>query len=89
MHFIQNRIIVKPLVSILIPAFNAEAWIADTIQSALDQTWPEKEIIVVDDGSSDQTLAIARKFTGDGVIVISQKNLGAATARNAAYSKSR
>jgi len=80
---------VKPLVSILIPAYNAEAWIADTIQSALGQTWPEKEIIVVDDGSSDQTLAIAENFRKDGVIVAAQKNQGAATARNTAYSKSR
>ena len=39
----------KPLVSILIPAFNAEAWIGDTIRSALAQTWQRKEIIVVDD----------------------------------------
>lgn len=77
------------MVSILIPAYNAEAWLADTIQSALDQTWPEKEIIVVDDGSSDQTLAVAKKFSAQGVIVISQKNQGAATARNTAYSKSR
>ena len=38
-------------VSILIPAFNAEQWISDTIDSALAQTWPNKEIIVIDDGS--------------------------------------
>jgi len=52
----------KPLVSILIPAFDAEEWIADTIKSAVRQTWPRKEIIVVDDGSTDQTLSIARQF---------------------------
>src|SRR5207244_10035727 len=51
--------IMKPLVSILIPAYNAETWIADTIKSAIGQSWPHKEIIVVDDGSTDQTLAIA------------------------------
>ena len=45
----------EPLVSILIPAFNAERWIADAIQSAIGQTWTRKEIIVVDDGSTDQT----------------------------------
>jgi glycosyltransferase involved in cell wall biosynthesis len=48
----------KQLVSILIPAYNAEAWIADTIRSAIPQTWPRKEIIVVDDGSTDQTLRL-------------------------------
>ena len=42
----------KPLVSILIPAFNAQEWIADTLRSAIAQTWETKEIIVVDDGSS-------------------------------------
>jgi glycosyltransferase involved in cell wall biosynthesis len=42
-----------PLVSILIPAFNAERWIADTLRSAIGQTWPNKEIILVDDGSKD------------------------------------
>ena len=43
----------KPLVSILIPAYNAETWIVDTLQSAIGQTWPSKEIIVIDDGSKD------------------------------------
>jgi glycosyltransferase involved in cell wall biosynthesis len=51
-----------PLVSILIPAYNAEAWVGQTIKSALNQTWPRKEIIVVDDGSTDGTLVVARQF---------------------------
>ena len=76
----------KSLVSILIPAYNSQAWIADTLRSALGQTWEPKEIIVVDDGSSDQTLAIARKFESDKVRVVSQKNQGAASARNTALS---
>jgi glycosyltransferase involved in cell wall biosynthesis len=75
---------VKPLVSILIPAYNAERWIADTIQSALAQTWPRKEIIIVDDGSRDGTAAIARRFASKTVSVISQQNQGASTARNRA-----
>src|SRR5437899_3664859 len=76
----------KSLVSILIPAHNSQAWIADTLRSALGQTWEPKEIIVVDDGSSDQTLAIARKVESDKVRVVSQKNQGAASARNTALS---
>src|SRR5260370_32879159 len=75
----------KPLVSILIPAYNAEAWIADTIQSALAQTWAHKEIVIVDDGSKDRTSAIARKFAGPSVTVFSQPNQGAAAARNKAF----
>jgi glycosyltransferase involved in cell wall biosynthesis len=76
----------KPLVSILIPAFNSEAWIADTIKSAIAQTWPRKEIIVIDDGSTDQTLAVARRFASKEIAVVTQKNQGAAAARNHALS---
>jgi glycosyltransferase involved in cell wall biosynthesis len=75
-----------PLVSILIPAYNAELWIGDTIKSALDQSWPGKEIIIVDDGSKDQTLAAARRFAAKGVSVVTQENQGAAAARNKAFS---
>ena len=76
----------KALVSILIPAFNAQEWIADTLRSALAQTWENIEIIVVDDGSTDQTQAIARQFESKGVRVATQKNQGAAAARNKAFS---
>ena len=77
-----------PLVSILIPAYNAEEWVADTVRSALAQTWPRKEIIVVDDGSTDQTLTIAHQFESDSVRVATQENQGAAAARNKAFSLS-
>jgi hypothetical protein len=75
----------QPLVSILIPAHNAEPWIADTVKSAQAQTWPKKEIIIIDDGSSDRTLAIAEQFVSPEVSVISQPNQGAAAARNQAF----
>jgi glycosyltransferase involved in cell wall biosynthesis len=78
----------KPLVSILIPAFNAHDWIAETLESAIAQTWPEKEIIVVNDGSTDQTLAIAERFERAGVRIVTQTNQGAAAARNKAFSLS-
>lgn len=78
----------KSLVSILIPAYNAERWIADTIRSAMAQTWESKEIIIVDDGSIDQTLAIARQFESDSVKVATQENQGAAATRNKAFSLS-
>jgi glycosyltransferase involved in cell wall biosynthesis len=76
---------VNPLVSILIPAFNAEAFLAETIESALRQTWPHKEIIIVDDGSQDGTLAVARQFESGTVKVFAQSNQGAAATRNRAY----
>jgi glycosyltransferase involved in cell wall biosynthesis len=75
---------VSDLVSILIPAYNAEQWIRETIRSALDQTWPNTEIIVVDDGSSDNTLKMARAFESGIVKVITQQNRGACGARNRA-----
>jgi glycosyltransferase involved in cell wall biosynthesis len=72
----------KPLVSILIPAYNAERWIAESIDSAIRQTWPRKEIIVVDDGSRDGTFAAARRFASKEVNVVTIPNQGAASARN-------
>ena len=78
----------KPLVSILIPAFNAERWIGETIRSALAQEWPRVEIMIVDDGSRDQTLAVAKTFESKHVRVATQPNAGAAAARNTALSLS-
>jgi glycosyltransferase involved in cell wall biosynthesis len=76
----------ESLVSILIPAFNAREWIKETLRSAIAQTWQKKEILVVDDGSTDQTAAVARQFESDNVRVVTQKNQGAASARNLAFS---
>ena len=77
-----------PLVSILIPAYNAQEWLADSLRSAVEQTWARKEIIIVDDGSRDDTLSIARQFQSSSVQVVTQPNQGAAAARNKAYSLS-
>lgn len=74
----------KPLVSILVPCYNAEAWLAETLESVLKQTWPHQEIIIVDDGSKDCSLAVAKEFEPRGVKVISQQNGGASAARNRA-----
>jgi glycosyltransferase involved in cell wall biosynthesis len=76
----------EPLVSILVPAYNSERWIAHTLKSALEQTWPKKEIIVVDDGSTDRTLHIAKQFASKNVQVVHQPNQGASVARNTAFS---
>ena len=66
----------RMLVSILIPAYNAGPWIAETLRSALAQTWPRKEIIVVDDGSTDDTVAVARQFECAELKVVSKRNEG-------------
>ena len=76
----------KPLVSILIPAYNAQEFLVDTVRSALAQTWERKEIIIVDDGSRDGTLAVAKQFESATVKVFTHLNQGAAATRNKAYS---
>ena len=78
----------EPLVSILIPAYNAEEFIAASIRSAIVQTWPRKEIIVVDDGSTDGTADVARRFASKEVAVVSKQNEGAAATRNHAFALS-
>jgi glycosyltransferase involved in cell wall biosynthesis len=73
----------KPLVSILITAYNAEDTIAYTLESAVAQTWPRKEIIVVDDGSTDSTAEVAGGFKE--VRVVSTENYGLSGAQNNAF----
>lgn len=73
------------LVSVLIPLFNAEKWLRETVESVLAQTWPNKEIIIVDDGSIDSSLQIAKQYESKMVKVVSQNNQGAPAARNKAF----
>ena len=69
------------LVSIVVPAYNAERFIAETLDSALAQTIGDREVVVVDDGSTDGTLAILRGF-GDRIRCESGPNRGVSAARN-------
>ena len=71
----------QPRVSILIPCYNAERWIFQCIESALNQTYPHKEVIVVDDGSTDGSLDIIKSF-GDKIFWESGPNRGGNVARN-------
>ncbi len=68
-------------VTIGIPVYNCEKWVATAIQSALDQTWPDKEIIVVDDGSTDRSADICKSF-GSRILFMQQPNRGGNAARN-------
>ncbi len=75
----------KPLISIMVAAFNVESYIKQCIDSALNQTYSNIEIIVVDDGSTDNTLAICKSYSTDRrVKLISQENKGLAEVRNVA-----
>ncbi len=85
------RLSAIPLVSVVIPAFNAAATLRETLQSVSAQTHRHLEIIVVDDGSSDQTAQIAQAYrqTDPRVTLIRQENSGVASARNAGIRVSR
>lgn len=75
------------LVSVLIPAYNAGKYLGDTVGSVLTQTYPRVEMIIVNDGSRDDTLAVAKTFNDPRVKVIDQENRGAAAARNRAIAE--
>lgn len=79
----------KTLVSILIPAYNAQKTVAWTLRSALAQTWRHKEIVVVNDGSTDRTPDIVRSFADRGVVMYSKPNGGLCSAQNYAYNHCR
>ncbi|CAB4242811.1 putative Glycosyl transferase family 2 [Methylacidimicrobium sp. AP8] len=78
-----------PLVTIGIPAYNREEWIAQAVESALAQSWPHKEVLVADDGSTDRTREVLAGF-GDRITVISLPgNSGPSGARNAILAAAR
>jgi glycosyltransferase involved in cell wall biosynthesis len=81
----------SPLVSVLIAAYNAEAYLADTLDSVLAQTHRPLEIVMVDDGSTDGTLAVAMRYQAAQraiIRVVAQENDGACAARNRAFRES-
>ena len=75
-------------ISVIIPAFNRESYVGQAIESALAQSHPPVEIIVVDDGSTDRTAEIARSY-GISVRCISQENQGEGIAQHRLKGSSR
>lgn len=69
------------VISVIIPTFNSAGIIADAVESVLNQTRPVQEVVIVDDGSADETMTVCARF-GDKVRYIRQANAGASTARN-------
>lgn len=78
----------EKLVSIIIPCFNAQRWLAEAIDSCLKQTYPHIEIIVVDDGSTDKSLDIIKSYK-DQIIWVSGPNRGGNYARNKGFTLSK
>lgn len=77
-----------PLVSIGIPCYNAAQWVAQAVESALAQTWENVEVIVVNDGSTDGSLAALERF-GSRIRVLSTPNRGVNAARNSILAEAR
>jgi glycosyltransferase involved in cell wall biosynthesis len=77
------------LVSVMMPAYNAERFIRQAVESLLSQTYPEWELIVVNDGSTDRTAEIARAFGDPRIHVVNQANSGEAAARNTCLERMR
>lgn len=72
----------KVMVSIIMPAYNADKYIAETIESVVNQTYNNWELLVIDDGSIDSTSEIVKSFSDDRIILVQQKNGGVSSARN-------
>ena len=72
----------NPLVSVIIPAYNAELFLHNAIHSVLNQSYPNIELIIINDGSQDATEKIALKYTGSNIQLITQPNGGMSNARN-------
>lgn len=80
-----------PLVSVITPVFNGEAWLGEALDSALAQSFHSLEVIVVNDGSTDESLAIAtaRASNDERIRIIDQANAGLPAARNRALKAAR
>ena len=81
----------SPLISIIVPVYNVEDYLAECINSLIQQTYHNLEIILVNDGSTDHSLKICKTFRAldKRIILISQKNQGLSSARNAGIKKMR
>ena len=72
----------QPTLSVIMPVYNVEQYVADAICSVLDQTYRDFELLIIDDGGSDASLEICRLFQDPRIKIVSQENCGLAGARN-------
>ncbi len=85
----SGRAVNRSLVSVLVPCYNAGAWVSATLDSVLAQTYRPLEIIVVDDGSTDDSAAVLQRYAARGVTVVRQGNQGQTAALNRALQLAR
>ncbi|MGI6469954.1 MAG: glycosyltransferase family 2 protein, partial [Paludibacteraceae bacterium] len=76
----------NPLISVIMPLYNAALYVEEAIQSVVNQTYTDWELIIVDDGSTDDSLAVVKRYESDKIRVYTQPNSGACVARNKALS---
>ena len=88
MRCLQQHGTTAPLVSVLVPAFNAAKYIGTALDSVLAQTYSPIELIVVDDGSTDQTREVLSRYRERGVRIVHQDNAGQCAAVNRAFRES-
>jgi glycosyltransferase involved in cell wall biosynthesis len=77
-----------PKISVIIPVYNKEKYIAKTIESVLNQSFTDFELIILDDGSTDKSLSIIKQFTDARIKLIEQENIGVSATRNKGVSLS-
>lgn len=77
----------NPLVSVIMPVFNAEKYVSEAIQSVVNQNYENWELLIVNDGSTDNSLKLINEFKDDRIKVFSQENKGVSAARNVALDK--
>src|SRR5690349_16914620 len=72
----------EPAITVLMPAYNAGRYIADAVRSVLEQRFTDFELLIIDDGSTDDTAAIVRSFADSRIRLLQQPNRGVAPALN-------
>lgn len=77
-----------PLISVIIPLYNKEKFIAKTLKSVLSQSFSDFEVLIIDDGSTDKSFAIAKEFTDERIVFLSKENEGVSATRNLGIEKS-
>ena len=79
----------KPSISVVVPLYNKEKSVTRCLASILQQTYPATEIIIVNDGSTDNSLAVVKKITDPRIVLYDQKNGGVSRARNSGITQAR